>query len=454
MKTFEFSFRGAASLIGLLIFAAGQPAQATTYSDGGTHTVSGSDSNDVVSNGTTVNVVPGATVTGMNMDPGGFNAITVSGSTSALNVTGGSITGGSGSHGGGDGVYGQSGNFNLSGGTFRAGSSSGTSEGEYGGNGAEFSGYQSLIVSGGTFTGGMGYENEPVNDNGFGLTISGGSAPAMISGGIFGGVTTSPGALNVAGSAVADITGSIQTNANSLSENSSVTNINGNVTNAPSSGPMWTVQDNAVLNLSGGVLTSQLWLLGDGHANITGGQWYCAGFNDNSVVNFSGGQVETPITMGNNAIFNLSGGTFSSFILPMPGYFELFDSSVLNVYGTGLMLTPLGGPYYQLSGTLANGTPLPSGFQIEVDNTARVNLIQTPEPSARSARRLGFSRPGRLGLATPSGRASSLLAPVAVPSGDGVASYSRGSGTKGIGGDSVADPGDRPRRQPPGAAVS
>ena len=102
MRTFEGRFRGAASLIGLLILAAGQPAQATTYSDGGTHTVSGADSNDVVSNGTTVNVVPGATVTGMNMDPGGFNGITVSGSTSALNVSGGSITGGNGSHGGGD----------------------------------------------------------------------------------------------------------------------------------------------------------------------------------------------------------------------------------------------------------------------------------------------------------------------------------------------------------------
>ena len=193
----------------------------------------------------------------------------------------------------------------------------------------------------------------------------------MITGGIFGGSGT--GSLHLAGSTIADISG-VQFTSNSLSEGSSVANVSGNVNGPSNSTQLWNFEGTSILNLSSGILASQLNLYDHSEANITGGQWSCAGFNDNSVVNFSGGQAHTEITMADNSIFNLSGGTFYPFITP-PNFY-LMDSSVLNVYGTGLSLTYLGpalggGSEYQLSGTLASGTPLPSDLEVAIHNTRR-----------------------------------------------------------------------------------
>ena len=49
-----------ALLVCLLAFAGGRPSHATIYNDGGTHTISGPDSDVSIGSGTTVNIVTGA----------------------------------------------------------------------------------------------------------------------------------------------------------------------------------------------------------------------------------------------------------------------------------------------------------------------------------------------------------------------------------------------------------
>ena len=133
MDTLAGRFSGA-FLFCVLISFGGRLARATIYNDGGTHTISGADTDVVISNGTTVNIVPGATVMpAFVYDPFGGNAIVSSGS---LNVTGGSVTGGDAKFGG-SGLVANGGYYDISGGTFQGGSSGGlTSGGEMGGAGA------------------------------------------------------------------------------------------------------------------------------------------------------------------------------------------------------------------------------------------------------------------------------------------------------------------------------
>jgi hypothetical protein len=161
------------------------------YSDGGTHTVSGSSPVITVSNGTTLNVVPGASIVGISA---GANTVPPNGETgilaltgSTLNVSGGLIIGGSapglpGSPGPGIAFNGsslaisggtiQGGNdaslggtalsigsqaqtINISGGTFGGGDS--TFFAGEGGNALSFDSSEGLLsISGGTFNGGVG----------------------------------------------------------------------------------------------------------------------------------------------------------------------------------------------------------------------------------------------------------------------------------------------------------
>ena len=156
MKTYNSMLVG--GLVLAAVVAANRSAYATLYNDGGVHTIAGADSDVVISSGTTVNVVPGATVAGMSIDPFGHNAIVVNDSASVLNVTGGSITGGNGSYTGGSGLVGSDGHFDISGGSFTGGSSSVGIMNRPGGQGADIGNFQSLVISGGSFTGGVGTE--------------------------------------------------------------------------------------------------------------------------------------------------------------------------------------------------------------------------------------------------------------------------------------------------------
>ena len=91
--------------------------------------------------------------------------------------------------------------------------------------------------------------------------------------------------------------------------------------------------------------------------------------------------------MFDNSVMNLTGGQLPPF--PAPPTFHLEGSSVLNVYGAGLSLTSLGGPYWELQGTLQDGTPIPSNTEIWAFGAA-VNLYQVPEPSAILLAALAF----------------------------------------------------------------
>jgi hypothetical protein len=136
------------------------PAYATEYNDGGTHTISGPDTDVVITNGTTVNIVPGASITpALQYDPFGGNAVDVS--SGSLNVTGGSMTGGS-SKFGGAGLSAGRGYFDISGGTFQGGSGAGNvppigNGRDIAGAGASFGAWNTLSISGGNFFGGVGW---------------------------------------------------------------------------------------------------------------------------------------------------------------------------------------------------------------------------------------------------------------------------------------------------------
>jgi hypothetical protein len=326
----------------------GPAALATDYSDGGTHTVSTPDSGIVVSNGSTVNVVPGATLTGINSDPFGQNAITVLDSASVLNVTSGTMTGGDGSHSGGSGLTAFDGHFTISGGTFIGGSSSGVDINHPGGNGASLS-FQSLSVSGGSFTGGFGFDSE----GGDGLRIDSVSPnTALISGGTF----TNGGGFNlhVTGPTTANISGG-----NFLGFHSGF-------------------MDNSIGNLSGGTFSSQT----EGHnqavLNVTNGQFNSFSMHDDTVLNVSGGTFSSSFSLFDNAVMNLTGGQ----ILPsLPERFILGQNSVLNIYGTGLSLTHLFGTFWDLQGTLQDGTPLPTPAAVLLNDNAVVHLHTVPEPA-------------------------------------------------------------------------
>jgi antigen 43 len=359
------------------VAAVGRPASAQ-YSDGGTHTISGSATNVTVNSGTTVNVVPGAVVTGSSVDPFGNSAITVFDAASTANFSGGTMSGGSGSHAGGDGLTAFNGIFTIAGGAFSGGSSSGTTNTEPAGNGASFVTYQSLSISDGTFVGGQGFPGQP----GYGLAINAASTPAQISGGNFGGGPYSSGGLYL-GSALANITGGTFTES-MRSDGSSVANVSGGQINLNAN---WGLHDTSMLNVMAGAHfnSSPIDAFDDALVNVTGGQVAQLNLFNSSIANVSGGLVTGEISLADNAVMNLSGGHLTEF----GGSFEEFslqNNSVLNVYGFGLSFVD-----GQLFGTLADGTPVPDSTVFFISGNAQVNLFQVPEPSALALAALAFA---------------------------------------------------------------
>jgi len=356
-------------LIVVSLIAAG-PARATNYDDGGTHTISGPDTDVVISNGTTVNITPGAIVTpALQYDPIGGDAVVVS--NGVLVITGGSMTGGD-SRIGGDGVRGY-GSFDISGGTLQGGHGSSFRAGA----GAELAGQ--ITISGGNFYGGNG-DFAFGALGGDGLSI-GSSTPAIatISGGTFlagGGAGPVAFDLHATGMITVNISG-------------------GNFLGAHTG-----FADNSVGNLSGGSSSARMESYNQAVLHVTNGQFSGGfGLHDSSVVDASGGALGG-FEVHDMAVANLDGATISgdSFLydssitnlrggyLYAPEGFMMYQSSVLNVFGTGLTLQDLGPSFipgavmWELQGTLQDGSPI-DAFLFRFGSDTVVNLHQVPEPS-------------------------------------------------------------------------
>ncbi len=165
---------------GLLVFCLAplHSAMATvTYSDGGTHTISSSSPDVSLSNSTTLNITSGAVVNGPSGSPGGPAVSAYDSTANHIQVTGGSITGGSNPQPfagfAGHGIDMVGGTLDISSGTLSGGTASFVP-----GAAVWVTNTQSTI-SGGTFYGGditaSGYANDAVVVNGGNMTISGGT---------------------------------------------------------------------------------------------------------------------------------------------------------------------------------------------------------------------------------------------------------------------------------------
>jgi hypothetical protein len=350
------------------------PARGADYSDGGTHTISGADSNVAISNGTTVNVVPGATITGVDIDPfNGLPAMTVDG-TSVLNVTGGSITGGHGSYQGSAGLR-AGGQIDISGGSFVGGSATTFLENRFAGPAADISGFQSLSISGGNFTGGLGW------NAGAGMRIGSYLSTAFISGGDFYGGDSPDGHLYGDGLAI------YNRPAASWSAVISGGNFHGGWGPPPLQHPGLhlvnaavdatggdagaTLLDGSIMNVSDGFNAGALIMYGNSILTLNSGYINFPDFHDTSVLNMNGGFMTGGGWFYDNSVVNVRGGHFGR--LDSPNLAS--QQAILNVYGRGLTYQN-----NELHGILEDGTPLDATIWL-YDN-AVINLYQVPEPSS------------------------------------------------------------------------
>lgn len=346
------------------------PAGATVYNDGGSHTISGPDTDVVVTNATTVNVVPGAAIVGGPSEPFGSTAVSVF--DAILNVTGGSMTGSS-AHNGGLGLLGSGGQFDITGGTFQGGDGSSLGAGA----GARFDDWSTLSISGGNFYGGQG-DGLFGSPGGDGLSIHAATPlSATISGGTFRGNPTSNSDgydLRVTGMATVDISGGNFLYGHSTLADQAVGNLSGGDFN-------WMQAYNqAAFHMTDGYVQT-LGLYDSAVADVSGGDVFSIEMHNDAVANVSGGQLSGTSVLNDDSIVNLTGGT----LLGAPEDFVMFQNSVLNVFGMGLSLEFVeevpGFPYWLLHGTLQNGTPIAEPTIILRRDSSVVNLYEIPEPS-------------------------------------------------------------------------
>jgi hypothetical protein len=300
---------------------ASMPAGATVYNDGGTHTISGPDTDVVIGLGTTVNVAPGASVTGSAEVVFGVPATPGVSNQGTLNVTGGSITGGPADGSAAPGVAG-SGHFSFSGGAIYGGVSSGAIFPHSGSaSAAVLNGYQSLTISGGDFYGGNlgdspGHGAE-IYATAATATISSGNfyggsnllgvadalriqgAPGVLPSAVISGGTFQNGALRLVDATVDFI--DFQGNAASLIE----------------------LESNSVADVSGGNFLNASFALWDTSAlNVSGGDVYSCTLNDDAILHASGGELFAAVTLNGNSTMNLSGGQLSA----VPEDFVMFQT--------------------------------------------------------------------------------------------------------------------------------
>jgi hypothetical protein len=373
VKTLDQQFRVTLTVYALLC-AVGRLSQATVYNDGGTHTISVPDSSVAISNGTTVNIVTGATITApISGTPFGLTAVSVGDASSTLHVSGGAIVGGEADKVDGPGVS-AGGHLDFSGGDIYGGISFATSSPAFGsGPALNVSGFQSLSISGGNFHGGN--EGNP----GEGAIIGPSSATALISGGNFyGGVSSDPlsfgaaDALLISAGSAAISGGLFQTGPGHPSPGipagslhliaATVTVTGGNFQS------YLELEQGSVANLMAGQGIGGVEVRDSSIVNMMGGNFPFFDTFGNGIVNMSGGSVWGGAVSSGNSIVNLSGGHYG-FLADT----YLSENSILNVYGTNLT--------YQngiLQGTLQDGTSIDTN--VRVFDSAVVNLITVPEP--------------------------------------------------------------------------
>ena len=284
----------------------------------------------------------------------------------------------------------------FSGGTFHGGLSDATSSPSFGSApAAVLQGFQSLTISGGDFFGG---DHGNAAD---GMQIFSTTATAFISGGnFFGGIPNNPfstslaDGLEIHGSPGVPVSAVISggifhqgggIGAAGLHLVAAVVN----VTNGQFASSTIRLDGNSVVNLSGGQFNpgASLNLHDNSVVNVTNGQPNQINLMNASVANVSGGQLSGEFSLFDTATVNLTGGHI---LTSIPPTFYMADSSVLNVFGTGLTLNNVGGLYWELQGTLQDGTPIPANTQVELFNSAVVNLHQIPEPAALTLAALAF----------------------------------------------------------------
>jgi hypothetical protein len=261
----------------------------TTYADGGIHDINSTIQGSVhVSKATTVNAKPGATIIG---NPIGKGAITVI-EYSSVNVSGGSLLGGSGDFGGGHGINALQSTVNVSGGNINGGS--GIINGGFGINASQ----STIRISGG-------------NVNGNTETIMGKMSY---------GVRASQSTVNISGGSIA---GYGLLGAGLMLESSSLARIYGGQIKGWANGNGVQLRGGNTLTVYGGQIA------GDGSG-------YGITAASGSKVNIYGGDI----TGGINA-------TMGTVLVPV---FEIFGSGFN--YGQG----PINALSGNLSGTLADGT--------------------------------------------------------------------------------------------------
>jgi len=132
-----------------------------------------------------------------------------------------------------------------------------------------------------------------------------------------------------------------------------------------------TLHSSAIVNMTGGIIESII-------------KTY-----DNSVINISGGILQHgEIDLYDSSILNLSGGTFEvdnwvTWIYPM-------DQSIVNVYGSGLTLSPFLSNNTIASGYWANGDDFRLAFGRTNFNSPQIILHEIPEPATISLLLIGI----------------------------------------------------------------
>jgi hypothetical protein len=167
-----------------IVLSVGEARADITYSDGGTYTVSSPlpVENVVLSNGTTLNLAAGGSVSGADADAPAINAYALSASYSTVNLNGGSVTGGNASNYA-FGINATNSTVNVNSGTITGG----TAPFSYGIGGSS----STVNVYGGNVEGG--------STNGFGPAISCGLSTVNVYGGNISGY---PGSDSIDGTTV------------------------------------------------------------------------------------------------------------------------------------------------------------------------------------------------------------------------------------------------------------
>lgn len=149
------------------------------------------------------------------------------------------------------------------------------------------------------------------------------------------------------------------------------------------------------VNLAGGSVGTYLEASGNSRITITGGTvgWEVVGYN-NSHITLLGGRVSNELIGCNDTRIDWSGGIVNGSVILNGEATMVLAASHVKIDGTpvsGDITSLLGGsvwnePYRRLTGTLANGDPINTLFQI--GDTARIYLF--PEPSTAALLGLGI----------------------------------------------------------------